>query len=343
MKNLLSASALLISLSLVGCATSSKQESVEGSLVVTSLSSKPAIATSVIADQGSTMNEMDKVHVLDFALSAKRTHVQVDEISVSFSNRGSGRAIPTIAFLYEGANQIEAATVNKGVAVFKDLDFVVEKNGSRFLHIRMDVRNATVSETVITADVRSAGIKATGFDKKLVPVVVSGSALSPGLYVRNVGPILDLVGQPSITVSRSQSRDGSSSSIVSARFMVRIKAKGDDILIGTQSAKGTFGFNIYENGVPKTLSVPLSASFVIPTSGVSSANSQDFAFKLPENKEAIIPVDFVFEAKTLDGKSLAGNYSVELDSVRFSVIPDTTHVVNHMAGNPSWRTPQISL
>ncbi len=337
MKNLLSALALITSLVLSGCATSSNKGRPEASLVVSSV--RIPIQGEIIATGGSSENEADRVPILKLHLKAEGDHVLVHDIPVRIDADRPNKAVVSTVYLYDGDTVLAASSVDNGKAIFNDVDVIVHRRSPKTLTVKADIRNAVVSLTMLSATVPPQLVATDILEK---PIVVYGSAMSDTVYVRNAGPSLELAAPPTITVNRSE-HGGRSVAVVNARFYVRMTAKGRDILVGTQSAKDTFGFTIYENGVPKNLNVPASASFVIPTSDVLPANSQGFAFKLLEKREVVIPVDYTFVARVSDGKPLNGNYAVELSGVKFSVTPESLHTVNSMTGNPAWRTPQISL
>ncbi len=150
-------------------------------------------------------------------------------------------------------------------------------------------------------------------------------------------------------VSRSIAKTSAGSfagatSTAQGSFSIRVKAVGSDITFGTQAASTTFAFGIYRAGVLATPAVSTSTSFTIPSGVVTSGLSAGQAFKLQENNEVTIPVDFLFVSRTSAGSEIASdNYAIGLENVKWSATGNDTQTSSFMAGKVEWRTSTVVM
>lgn len=300
----------------------------------------------VVASDGSGNNELDKLPLLTFNLTAKKDDVTVTDLAVGIT-AARGIASSTTVYLYEGDSEIESATVDSGAggyAVFtSDELFTISKDSTKTLTIKIDVRNAVSSAAEIFATASSSGI--TAENSQGDTVAVSGSATGETQYVRNVGPVFTLINK---SVERSVSTDNQISTTTSkATFTIKVKAVGSSITFGSvASTAPMFGsstpyFVTYVNGAAQTLLVASSTDYSIPSSGVTTSGL-DNSFTLAENNEVEIPVSFTFISKTAAGtNALTGSNSVAtaLERIRWAGAQTTTF----MAGDTDWRSSSITM
>lgn len=312
-------------------------------------SSSPSAADVVAAD-GSANNELDKLTLLTFNLTAKKDDVTVTDLAIDIDKGGTGGATAsTTVYLYEGDTELENATVDSSAAngsyvVFSsDELFTVSKDATKTLTVKVDVRNANGTVSTLSATASSSGITAENSQGDTVSV--SGSATGESQYVRNVGPVFTLVSK---SVERSVSTDNQISTTTSqATFTVKVKAVGGSITFGSvASTAPMFGsstpyFVTYVNGAAQTLLVASSTDFSIPSSGVTTSGL-DNSFTLAENNEVTIPVSFTFVSKTAAGaNAFTGSNSVAtaLERIRWAGAQTTTF----MAGDTDWRASSVTM
>jgi peptidoglycan hydrolase-like protein with peptidoglycan-binding domain len=311
-----------------------------------SLSSNSPRATDVVASEGSSSNELNGLTVLKFNLRAERDNVLVTDLTANIN--GSGPATSTTAFLYDGNTIIGSANVTNGVAQFTNIDFTVNKDSTKELTLKVDMRSATSVAGTVYATISASGITAeNSFGEAVDGGSLSGSATGETLTVRNMGPVFSLVSR-SITKSQTPQQNNTSTSTANADFNIRVKAVGGDVIFGTQaSTTPMVVFGIYKGSALQsyaTLPVASSTSLTIPSGAITSGIGTN-SFKITENNEVTIPVSFLFEGRTTDGALVpVGSYSVGIEAIQWTTNNGATiQTSTFMAGEPEWRTSTISL
>ncbi len=303
-------------------------------------------AQDIVADQGSTNNELDKVNVLSFDLKAEKDNVLVTDIAVDVVKAGTGGAIASsTVYLYDGSTELDSASVVNGTATFSDVDVTVAKDTTKTLWVKVDIRSANGTVSQISADIDTADI--TSENSNGDSITESGSASGEIMYVRNAGIQASLVGTPTISKTTNTNADISTTT-ASVTFNVKVTALGDAIRFGTQSASSTFGVQMYQNDAAATVLVASSTSFQQPSSGsgvVTSGLLSTDSFKLDEGASVTIPVTFTFENRTTAGALLntAQNFKVAISSINWSTdtAPTTAQATTFMAGKTEWRSSSV--
>ena len=310
--------------------------------LVLSLNSGNPDKSQVIASSGSDEDERDEVETLRFNLKGEDDDILVTDIAATVSKTGTGAATATVAHLFADGEEVDSASINAstGVVTFNDVDVTISENSTETFMIKVDIENANGTAAVITTSVAATDITAENSDGD--DVSASGSATGNQMTFLNAGPEFSLVGTPSIV---KYAATDNSTSTVQATFSVKVKAVGDDVTFGTQSASTTFGFGIYQNGTLTTVLAASSTSFTRPSSGVVQGSGQT-SFTVQEGNEASVTATFVFEAESPAGAPLSlGSYAVGLESIKWSTDDgvSTTGTSTFMAGDTDWRTSEVTL
>lgn len=330
----------------------SVQESLsENSTLRISLNSSSPQAQNVVASSGSENNEIDRLNLLAFDLRAERDDVTVTDFTVNITKTGTGSAnASTTLYLYEGSTEIDNAPINGNTAVFRNLDYMIPINTTRTLTVRADIRNSDINNAVFTASASSSGIIAENeLGDRLNTNDINGSAIGYPIAVRNIGPEITL-SSASITTNGSPQFGGTSNmstSTLTATFNLRIRAVGEDIILGTTAstspAFGASTFRIYRNGAPDDSigSAATSTSFTIPSGSNTSGLTN--SFRIPEGTEVSMPVTFQILGRRPNGSPLpTGIYSVGFEGFRWQG-GGTINTTNFMSGLVEWRTSDVSF
>jgi hypothetical protein len=324
-----------------------------------SLNTGTPVAAEIVASQGASEDEYDGLPVLTFDLKAEDDDILVTDFTALITKSGSGYASATTAYLYDGSSLVGSATVSNstsGYAVFSDIDMSIAKGATKTLTLKVDIddANSTSASFIASATSTSAVAEASDGDS----VTPSGSATGESITVRSVGPVFTLISKtieksstPSQAASTTNSSLGSNStSTAKGTFNIKVKAVGGDITFGTQastSAARMVLFGIYKGSTLQTysgLTVATSSSFTTP-SGVVTSGLGSNSFKLQENNEVTIPVEFLFEGR-LTNSSLVGTdtYAIGVEEIRWSANEGTSvQTSTFMAGETDWRTSGVSL
>ena len=315
----------------------------EDASIQLSLSSNNPVASEVVAASGSDEDELDALTILRFNLRAERDTVLVTDLVATIT--GTGVATTSTAYLYDGNNIIGSASISGTTATFEDIDLTINRDQTRELSLRVDIRDAANTNSTVTASITASGITAensqgeiiTGGDR-------TGSATGETMTIRNVGPAFSLVSK-TITKSQTPQQDNTSTSTANAEFNIRVRAVGGDITFGTQASTSPMvTFGIYQGSTLVATAVSSSTSLTIPSGAITSGVGTN-SFKISENNEVTIPVTFLFEGRTTAGALLAtGSYSVGIESINWSSDNGATIVSStFMAGETDWRTSSVSM
>ncbi len=319
--------------------TSDSSSSEDANITVSTSGSSP-LTGEVIASNGSDEDELDGLVLLAFDVKAEDDDVTITDLTATIANSGS--ATTTTAYLYAGSTLVGSANVTGTTAVFDDIDYVVSENSTKTLTLKVDVRDAATSATTFSI----SALSITAENSEGDTATVNGSASGNTISVRKVGPQFSLVSK-SISKSATASQNNTSTSTVSADFVVRITAVGGDLYFGTQSASSTFAFQTYVGGTATTLLVASSTSYDVPSSGagvVTAGLSTGQAFKLQEGASIDLPAHFIFEGRTTAGALVSTNtYAVGLENIKWSNTGSDTQTSSFMAGRTEWRTSSVTL
>ncbi len=295
----------------------------------------------VVAADGSTDDELDKVSMLTFDVKAEKDAVMITDLTVDIVYSDSGLATVTTLYLFDGSTEIDNSASNGVGATFSDIDVTVAKDSTKTFTVKADVRDANGTIRNITLDVDAADIVAENSQGDTV--TPTGSAQGYTIGVRNVGAEVSLVSK-SISTSGVAQTNGSpvSTSTLTATFNVKVKAVGGDLLLGSvASATPVFGpstsFKLYYNGQVSSENLATSTSFTIPSTCTTFGTN---SCTLAEGSEITIPVTFQVPGRTADGSGVdSGLYSVGLEAVHWN----NGQSSSFMAGEVDWRTNDVSF
>lgn len=307
----------------------------------------------VVAASGSNEDELDKLTTLVFDVKAEKDEVTINDLFIEVAKTGSGAAnASSTVYLYDGSTEIDNASVTSGIAYFSDVDYVVPKDTTKTLTVKVDVRsaNATVANFVTTAS--STGVVAENrIGDSLSASEISGTAVGYQQGVRNVGPEVTLVSKSIVASGAPQggSSNNLSTSTLSATFTIRVKAVGGDLMFGTAAsgtpmfASSTTSFKVYRNGAyDGTLSSSATSTSFTTPSGVTTSGLTN-SFTLSEGNSVDIPVTFQILGRNTAGAALtSGLYSVGFEGLQYKA-NGGSYTTSFMAGEADWRTGDVSF
>lgn len=336
------------SAALTGRTTSFSADLSETATLKVSLNSASPKKQDVVAASGASENELDKLTLMSFDVKAEKDTVTIKDIRIGVVKSGNGGAVAQTVYLYDGSTELDNASITTGMASFSDVDYVVSKDSTKTLTVKVDIRSANgvvanfvgSASTTVSADLVSENSKGDS-------VTESGSATGYSIGVRNVGPEITLVSKSVTTsgVPQGAGSNANSTSTLAATFNVKIKAVGGDLMFGTSQAtssplfSSTTGFSIYRNGSAVTTlsSEATSTSFTIDS--VCSTASYENSCVLPEGSEITVPVTFSLAGRSNEtGAFTSGLYSVGIAAINWSGNTST-----FMAGETDWRTNDVSF
>ncbi len=274
-----------------------KSQITSATLTVSRLASTPS-QKNIISDTDGRVDysagNADNTSILAFQLRSEKDRVRVRTLTAS-STRASGTATNTTLWLFDAAtnNVIASAVVSNGTATFSNLDLWIEKDASRSFIVRGEFTGANTTATPFTVTVPAPGTNITAENSLGESVTVSGSAVSETVNVLSKGPVFTF-GTPVATYQAGV--QGVSSSSLTARFPVTIKAVNSDVLASTTSAfkvvqvasngATTAVSNVVYNNpanltttasnyvIPRDASVTFDVSAVLTSTGLSAGQYQ---------------------------------------------------------------------
>lgn len=327
-----------------GCADTidnSETDHTNASLAVSYDSSSPS-PHDVIASDGTSNNELDKLTTLIFDLKAEGDNITLQNLNVNVSVSGGTATIPTV-YLYDGSVESNNAPVSNGVAAFSNLGYVIPSGTTKTLTIKVDVRNAGSAFTTLSTSIPTGGVSAKNSDGQSVSV--SGSATGSSMNVRNSGLEISLVSKSITTngVPQSSSSQNLSTSTLTSTFNVKVKAVGNDVILGTVASSTPLfdknnSFVLYKNGTSILASSSISTSYTIPSTCTTIQGKNGCI--LAEGSEVTIPVTFQIYGRTSNSTALeSGLYSVGLEKMYWG----NGNYSDFMTGDQNWRTADVSF
>lgn len=317
----------------------------DSATLTVSLNNSSPKKSDVIATSGSAENELDRLTLLNFDVKAEKDNVKITDIRIGVVKSGSGAATAQTAYLYDGSTELDNASITSGVATFNDFDYVVPKDTTKTLTVKVDIRNANavdarfyaIASTTVAADLVSENSKGDSLTE-------SGSATGQTIGVRNVGAEISLVSKSIVTAGAPQTSGSNNiaTSSLTANFVVRVKAVGGPISFGTAASSTpmfdttTSTFRVYRNSTNAGISsYATSTDFATPSGITESGNS----WTLPEGQTVDVPVTFKILGRSATAPLTDGIYSVSLEGVQTNARYGTTF----MAGEADWRTTGVSF
>lgn len=336
---------------LTGRSVSFSAELAETATLKISLNNSSPKAQDIVASEGSGDNELDKLSLLVFDLKAEKDDVTLQDLTVDITYSGSGTATATTLYLFDGSTELDSASVaassaTAATAAFTDLDYVIPKDTTKTLTVKADIDTANGTVRTILASI-TAGAKVVPENSKGDTVTETGSATGYAMSIRNAGVEIALVSKSITTngVPQSSATNNLSTSTLTATFDVKIKALGNDVVLGTVASNTPVfapatSFQLFKNGVPSDLSLSTTTSFTIPSTCTTLAGLNSCT--LAEGSEVTIPVTFQILGRTAAGAvHTSGLYSVELQRVNWGSAG--TSYSDFMDGEQNWRTSDVSF
>ncbi len=307
----------------------------------------------IIASSGSSENEKDGVELLKADFRAEKDAVTITDLVVDITRTGGTSATTTTGYLYDGSTLLDSDSIDTDTHsgfTFDDIDFVVPKDSTKTLTVKVDIDSANGTATLFTADIDTADV--TSENSNGTSITESGSAQGETTTVRNVGLEISLVSK-SITRIAPAGFAGATSSL-QADFVVRLKAVGGAIEFGDAASStypladndGTLtaapSFIVYVGGTATAPVVSSSTSITIP-SGVSAAGGSN-SWILGEGNSIDLPISYIMQSKTAAGADVtAGAYAVGLERINWLNLSTGRATDTFMSGNSAWRTSTITL
>jgi peptidoglycan hydrolase-like protein with peptidoglycan-binding domain len=307
----------------------------------------------VIAASGSSENEKDGVELLRADFRAEKDAVTITDLVVDVVRTGSGAATTTTGYLYAGDTLLDSDSVDTDTHsgfTFDDIDYVVPKDTTRTLTVKVDIDSANGTAAIFTADIDTNDV--TSENSNGTSVTESGSAQGESVTVRNVGLEYTLVSK-NVTYTAGGAFAGATST-AKADFVLRIKAVGSAIEFG-DAASTTYAiaeqdntlaagesFVIYRGGAAVNPDVSSSTSITVP-SGVTAAGTNSWV--LGEGNSVDLPISFVMETRDDDSYALitTGAYAFGLERINWLANSTGRQTDTFMSGNSAWRTSTVTL
>jgi len=333
---------------------------VDSASLVISLASNSPETNQVICDKNTDSDECDELTLLVANFKAEKDDVTITDLvaSITRSDESTDTATATTAYLYDGSTLIGSAavagtTVTAMSATFSDIDYVVPKDTTKVLTVKLDIRDSGLTKQTFTVAISGAA-NVTAENSAGTAVVESGSATSKVLTIRKVGPQITLVSK-SITTSgvpQSDTSNSLSTSTMTATFNIKVKAVGGDITLGTVAsgtptfASSTTSFKVYRNGSYDGTITAGATSTSYSIDSTCAVGSLTNSCVLSEGTEVTVPVTFSIIGRTVLGVSLTRGsvYSVQFEGIQW--FNDTTGAVQtttFMSGLSDWRTADVSF
>jgi peptidoglycan hydrolase-like protein with peptidoglycan-binding domain len=333
----------------------------EDATLAISLSASTPQAKEVVAAAGSDEDELDGLELLKFDARAEDDDVTITDVVIDFVRGGTtSTATATTAYLYDesgalvGSASVVGTSLTAMTATFDDIDVVVDENDSETFTVKVDIDDAGTAATTFVASLDAEDVTAENSDEDAI--TETGSADGETITVRKVGLEVSLVSK-SITKGLTPESGSQSTSTAEAKFTIRVKAVGGDIIFGDSGTSTTAGvpfvsnaggahdenpsFVIYRGGAEVALDVASSTSITVP-SGVSNVTANSFT--LQENNTVDIEVSFVFEGRDDDSGAAitTGSYAVGIQQLNW-ISSAGIQESNFMDDETSWRTSTVTL
>ncbi|MEK7213661.1 MAG: peptidoglycan-binding domain-containing protein [Patescibacteria group bacterium] len=321
----------------------------ESATLTVSLNPSTPIRQDVIAANGSSEDQLDKLPTLIFDVKAEKDNVTLTTVNVTVSKTGTGAATSSTAYLFDGSTEIGNASVNTstGVAAITDTNGIITipKGTIKTLTVKLDITsaNGTVANET-TAIAAISDITAVNSIKD--SVTVSGTATGNRFGIRNVGLEAKLKSKSIVTAGAPQNNGVStnvSTSTLTATFVVTVKAVGGAIDLGTLAsntpmfASSSTGFKIYRNSVVDLAlsSYATSTDFSAPSGYTVTSNT----FTIPEGTTVDIPVTFTIMGRSASAAFTSGSYAIGLESIQ----SNSVYALTFMGSELDWRTTGVSF
>ncbi len=316
---------------------------VDAATISVSKNTSSPVSSTVIAADGTNNNEKDLVSLLTFNLKGTKSDLKVTDLVATISKGANGgTATATTAYLYDGDTVVGSASVaSNQTATFSDIDYMVPADSTKTLTLKVDIRSANATAAVLTASVTGSS-QVTVENTDGTSITPSGSATGEAISFRSAGAEISL-NSKSISASSIDNGAGLATTTVAATFSVKIKALGDDLVLGKEAstspmfASSTSYFVIYQ-GDTATAVTPSFLTFTIDDTNTTVSGQ---TATLAEDNEANVSVTVQFSNRTAAGvvQLTPGSYSVGIAGVS----TNGSTVDTFMAGKTAWRTSPVAV
>ena len=332
--------------------TSQADAAEDASLVVSTNASTPA-DQELVCSSGTDEDECDALEILRANFKAEDDAITITDLVVDINMTGADTATATTAYLYDGNTLVGSESIDGLVGTnsvtFDDIDFVVPKDTTKTLTLKIDVENATFAANIFTADIDANDVTAENTDGD--SVTATGSATGESTTVRKAGLEVTLLSK---SISKTEGQFSGATSSLKADFKVRLTARGGNVEFG-DTASTTYpladndgsltagiSFQPYVGGTETNPVVASSTSMVIG-SGVSAAGGAN-SWVLPEGNSVEVDLSYVMFGKTSAGADVtAGAYAVALERLNWLTLEGGRQTTTFMDGNAAWRTGTVVL
>ncbi|OHA90797.1 MAG: hypothetical protein A3F53_00390 [Candidatus Zambryskibacteria bacterium RIFCSPHIGHO2_12_FULL_48_10] len=336
---------------------SSTADLVDSATLAISLNSGTPATQQVICQTGTSSDECDGLEVAKIDFKAEKDQIKVTDFVLDIARAGGAAATSSTAYLYDGSSLVGSASVastdaNTMTATFSDIDWIIPADTTKTLSVKFDIIDAVlVADTFIAST--DAG-DTTAENSAGTAVVATGSADAKTITIRKEGPELTLLSK-SITTDGvpmgSPFSGGTSTSTLTAKFNVRVKALGADLSLGTSASTtpafaktlAVNSFTVYKEGVAAAVNHATSTSYTIPSTCVTSTTN---SCTLAEGASVDIEVTYLVPGRLADGTSAdatTGLYSVGLERFNWNTTTSAVQETTFMAGLTDWRTADVSF
>jgi hypothetical protein len=334
---------------------------VDSASLVVSLATDSPVTGQVIANEGSSDNELDGLVLAIINFKGEKDQVKVTDLVADITRGGNNVATATTAYVYDGSTLVGSASVagttaTAMTATFSDIDWIIPADTTKTLTLKVDIDSAALAADTFIGGIGNVTAVATAITSENSDgssIIETGSAAGKTMTVRKVGPEVTQVSKSITTsgVAQSDTATNLSTSTLSATFNIKIKAVGGTLTFGTVAsgtplfASSTASFKVYRNGAyDSTLSSgATSTSYSIPSTCVTGGTN---SCTLTDGNEVTVPVTFQISGRTVAGLSLTRGslYSIGFEGIQwFNATSGAVQTTTFMAGETDWRTADVSF
>ncbi len=287
------------------------------------------LSSAIVSD---TQGNVSAAPLFAFDLKTDNDVAKVDQAVVNFA----GTATPTVAYLYDGSNLLQSASVNAstGYATFTNMmnGFQVPANSTKVITVKGDFSNAgnNASSTVVTVNTpglvayKSDGTTYTGSS-------LSGSGTSDTFYVMKVAPTFALT---SANATYTAGTYAGATGTMTGTFTFNVTANGADIYLASSTLNA---FQISLGGATTAAVASSSVSYQDPT----GYNQVSGFYDIPKGSTAT----FTVNATALHPGTAAnvGSTYMYMSGVAWNTSASSTGLSNSSYMSNIFKTPYVSV
>ena len=270
--------------------------------------------------------------VLTFAVNAQNDSVHLRNVTINFTQTGTGKA--SVAYLYQGTTMVQSASISGSSASFTNIvngtaGASIPVNSTLPYTVKVDVTGVTSGTLALQASTSAITI----LNSQDGTAAVLGTAVGFPQTVAGKGPAFALASAPTLAkiVSNSDT-SGNATTTYTATFLVNVSAVGTDLTFGlTGTTTPSFSTTtsaavVYANGVATNNSgYSLAVNYSQPT-GTTPVSG---GFVLSRGQSVQIPVTYAFSVRNPG----TNTYALQLTGIATDVL--TTSFMQYLT---AWRT-----